>query len=97
VSYCAAVEDRGAAGAVAGERWLSLRERAAEAAFTGLRRREGVDLAAFRQRYGSDLLEEYGENLRRPLAAGLIERAGLRLRLTDRGVLLSNEVFQSFV
>ena len=47
--------------------------------------------------YGSDLLEEYGENLRRPIAAGLLERSAERLRLTDRGVLLSNEVFQAFV
>lgn len=97
VSYCAAVETRGAAAAVAGERRLDARARAAEAAFTGLRRREGVDLRAFRRRYGADLLEQYGESLRRPMAAGLLERSGERLRLTDRGVLLSNEVFQAFV
>lgn len=97
VSYCAGVEECGGAGARAGERRLGPRERAAEAAFTGLRRREGVDLAAFRQRYGADLFEEYGENLRLPIAAGLLERSAERLRLTDRGVLLSNEVFQAFV
>jgi putative oxygen-independent coproporphyrinogen III oxidase len=97
VSYCAAVETRGAAAAVAGERRLDARERAAEAAFTGLRRREGVDLPAFRRRYGTDLIEAYGDDLRRSLAAGLLEHAGERLRLTERGVLLSNEVFQAFV
>lgn len=31
------------------------------------------------------------------LAAGMLERAGSRLRLTDRGVLVSNEVLQEFV
>jgi len=96
-SYCAAVEEGGAAAAVAGERRLEARERAAEAAFTGLRRVEGLDLETFRRRYGTDLIEEYGDNLRRPLASGLLERSGERLRLTDRGVLLSNEVFQAFV
>jgi len=31
------------------------------------------------------------------LAAGLLERADGRLRLTERGRLVSNEVFQAFV
>lgn len=56
-----------------------------------------MDLAAFRRRYGTDLLAGYAESLRRPLAAGLLERVGERLRLTDRGVLLPNGVFQAFV
>jgi oxygen-independent coproporphyrinogen-3 oxidase len=82
---------------VAGERVLTAPERRAEALFTGLRRRDGVDLRAFRARHGSDPLEEYGRALRDPLDAGLIEVAGPRLRLTDRGILVSNEVFQAFV
>jgi coproporphyrinogen III oxidase-like Fe-S oxidoreductase len=43
-TYCRAVEQGGPAAAVAGHRRLTARERAAEAPFTGLRRREGVDL-----------------------------------------------------
>ena len=31
------------------------------------------------------------------LSDGLLERQGDTLRLTDRGVLLSNEVFQEFI
>jgi oxygen-independent coproporphyrinogen-3 oxidase len=95
--YCAAVEARGAAGAVAGQRLLGARERMGEAAFTGLRRREGIDLAAFRRRHGADLLDEYGPALRDSFEAGLLEAGAGRLRLTDRGLLLSNEVFQAFV
>jgi oxygen-independent coproporphyrinogen-3 oxidase len=68
-----------------------------EAAFTGLRRREGIDLAAFRRRHGADLLDEYGPALRDSFEAGLLEAEAGRLRLTDRGLLLSNEVFQAFV
>jgi hypothetical protein len=35
--------------------------------------------------------------LRDPFAADLLETAGNRLRLTGKGVLLSNEVFRAFV
>jgi len=56
--YCRAIEDRGTA--VVGERVATPRERAGEALFTGLRRRHGVDLAAFRARYGVDPLADYG-------------------------------------
>ena len=94
-AYCQAVEERGSA--VAGERVLSSRERVQEALFTGLRRREGVDLAAFRGRYGADLLADFGAQLRDAFDAQLLELESDRLRLTVRGVLLSNEVFRALV
>jgi coproporphyrinogen III oxidase-like Fe-S oxidoreductase len=62
-----------------------------------MRRRDGVDLEAFRSAYGVDVLSEYGPDLEASFAAGLVERGGARLRLTERGVLLSNEVLQAFV
>ncbi|HXK08215.1 MAG TPA: radical SAM family heme chaperone HemW [Vicinamibacteria bacterium] len=96
-TYCRAVEEGGPAAAVAGERVLSPRDRAAEALFTGLRRREGVALGAFRTRYGLEPLDEWAEGLARASTAGLVEERDGRLRLTDRGVLLSNEVFRAFV
>ena len=94
-TYCRAVE----AGetATAGERVLGDRERAQEALFTGLRRAEGVDLEGFRRRHGLDPREEWARELTEAEAAGLVAVAGARLRLTDRGVLLSNEVFRIFV
>jgi hypothetical protein len=39
----------------------------------------------------------YGEPIRRFLSDGLLEARDGALRLTDRGVLLSNEVFQEFL
>jgi oxygen-independent coproporphyrinogen III oxidase len=95
--YCRAVEDRGASAAVAGQRVLSPRERAQEALFTGLRRREGVDLEAFAAVHGVDVMSDYAAGLSAPFAGGLVERRGRSLRLTERGILLSNEVFQAFV
>jgi oxygen-independent coproporphyrinogen-3 oxidase len=95
-AYCRAVEEGGGASAVAGERRPGARERAAEALYTGLRRRAGVDLARFRLR-GLDPLEEWAVGLEEARAAGLVALEGDRLRLTDRGMLLSNEVFRAFV
>ena len=96
-AYCRAVEAGGGQAAVAGERVPSPRERAGEALFTGLRRAQGVALPDFQRRHGVDPLAVWGEPLRDVFAAGLLEVAGERLRLTERGVLLSNEVFRIFV
>jgi oxygen-independent coproporphyrinogen-3 oxidase len=72
-------------------------ERAAEAIFTGLRRLEGVDLRAFRERYGVSILDDYRAGLEPLLEAGLVAVTGDRLHLTRRGLALSNEVFLAFV
>jgi oxygen-independent coproporphyrinogen-3 oxidase len=59
----------------------------------GLRLLEGVSAAEFRRRFDVEMMEAYGEQLAQPIADGLVELAGDRLRLTERGLLLSNEVF----
>lgn len=61
-----------------------------EATFLELRRNEGVDIAAFRERYGHDLTRapKYGLFLRE----GVLAREGDRLRLTKRGRLLADLV-----
>ncbi len=96
-TYCRAVEEGGGAAAAAGERLLTARERAAEALFTGLRRRTGVDLLGYRRLYELDPLVEWRDGLDAAETAGLVAVEHGRLRLTDRGVLLSNEVFRAFV
>ena len=96
-AYCSRIEKGGPLAARDGERVLSDEERRSEALFTGLRRSEGIDPARFLERYGIDPRASYVEPLREPLAAGLIESRGGRLRLTEKGVLLSNEVFRAFV
>ena len=96
-AYCRAVEERGPAAARAGERLLTRRERAAEALFTGLRRREGVDLAALPLPPWSRSPGGVEGQLRDSFAAGLLAEAGGRVCLTDRGLLVSNEVFSALV
>ena len=58
--------------------------------FVGLRLAEGIRPAAEEWR-------RYQAPISRFLTDGLLERQGDTLRLTDRGVLVSNEVFQEFL
>lgn len=96
-AYTRAVETAGGAAARAGERSLQDAERRAEALFTGLRRARGIDRASFQRRYGVDPLEEFGPALADAFEAKLIADEDGVLRLTDDGVLVSNEVFRALV
>ncbi len=58
--------------------------------FVGLRLLDGITPDA-------EDWSEHGTAIRRFLAAGLLDQSGPTIRLTHRGVLLSNEVFQEFL
>jgi oxygen-independent coproporphyrinogen-3 oxidase len=83
--------------AVAHRRKLSDMDRATEALFMGLRLREGINLAEFRADYGLDVVGRYGSELAKLEDSGLIQLDRERLRLTQKGMLLSNEVFVVFI
>ena len=83
--------------AVREEHELSDAERTADAIFMGLRLTEGISLAEFKSDYEVDIFEQYRTELEKQMEAGLVEIEDGRLRLTDRGRLLSNEVFMIFV
>jgi len=68
-----------------------------EAIFLALRTRAGIDLAAFSRRYGVDLINTYGSNVDKLIAGGFLELAGGALRLTQKGVLVSNLVMSEFM
>lgn len=72
-------------------------ERTAEAWILGLRLDTGVSVAEVVRRTGNPLALPPMDRLQRVISAGLLFRQGDRLRLTPRGVLLSNEVFQAFL
>jgi len=70
----------------------------AETMILGLRLvREGVRLADFRERFGRELINAYGDEISEMESAGLLEIDGERVQLTARGRLLGNEVFQQFL
>lgn len=74
---------------------VSLNAAREEEFFLGLRMTSGINLAQIALRYG--LSPKFRETIAELQSAGLIEQSGDVVRLTARGRLLSNEVFQRFL
>ncbi|MGD0345419.1 MAG: radical SAM family heme chaperone HemW [Terracidiphilus sp.] len=77
--------------------WLTLAQQHEEAWFLGLRTNAGVELSALRDEFGEELVEPALEAVERLVRDGLLVFDGMRVRLSARGRLLSNEVFQEFL
>jgi oxygen-independent coproporphyrinogen-3 oxidase len=73
-----------------GRREATPADPASERFFVGLRLSEGIVAAAAE-------LDRWSEPIARFVGDGLLERDGARLRLSARGVLVSNEVLQEFL
>ena len=65
----------------------------ADTAILGLRLNNGLATGEFERRFARSLDEVYGPVLTEAVSLGLLERENGRLRLTQRGRLLANEVF----
>jgi coproporphyrinogen III oxidase-like Fe-S oxidoreductase len=94
-AYCEAAL---AATAIPGEsERLEGAKRAGEAIMLALRTAEGVDLAAFRERYGIDVHQRYRSVVDDLVAAGVLAADPARLRLTERGRFVANDVCGAFL
>lgn len=69
----------------------------AEFMFLGLRLTEGVSFDRFRARFGRELYEIYGTQVRELVEAGLLAEDAKGIRLTRRGIDVSNVVFEKFL
>ncbi|HKW17308.1 MAG TPA: radical SAM family heme chaperone HemW [Terriglobales bacterium] len=76
---------------------VSARSALEEAFFLGLRLSRGVNLGEFAHAFGDDAAVEYSGAISELIAAGLLEQEGDVIRLTAKGRLLSNEVFERFI
>jgi oxygen-independent coproporphyrinogen-3 oxidase len=65
--------------------------------FLGLRMVRGVELDQIAGKYGNRALERVKSIVNEAIADGLLERVHNRVRLTQSGRLLSNEVFERFL
>ncbi len=70
---------------------------ASEFIFLGMRLKAGVSFEDYRTLYGSEIREKYAAELRDLQENELVEISGDRLRLTRKGMLFSNNVFEAFV
>ena len=78
---------------------LSCAELLEEFMFMGLRRSEGASLAEARERFGVDVLQRFAFELAPLFEQKLIayDASTQRLRLTERGMEVGNQIFEVFV
>ncbi len=76
---------------------LTRREAMEEFFFLGLRQMEGVNLLDFAEQFGQDTIEWFYEAIDENIRDGLLEQDGVWLRLTARGIDVSNVVFARFL
>jgi oxygen-independent coproporphyrinogen-3 oxidase len=78
---------------VAERETMSGEERARERLVIGLRRLSGLDLREFSRETGFSVERLGGEALQRFIEQGFLERTGTSLRLTRRGLLISDSLW----
>mgnify|MGYP005783386767 FL=1 len=76
---------------------LSREEQMAEFMILGLRKTAGISAEEFRSLYGTGIKEVYGSQIRRFEKEGLLTEEDGMIRLTPRGIDVSNYVFCEFV
>jgi oxygen-independent coproporphyrinogen-3 oxidase len=77
--------------------WTGSVQQHEEAWFLGLRLNAGVDVAKLEREFGGELVRPACEVARQLARDGLLEFDGYHARLTQRGRLMSNDVFQEFI
>ena len=98
VRFAAAdVLEKYVAGSPAQKTAVSTANALEERFFLGLRLNRGVDLSEVAADFGRSALDNLFAAINQLIGDGLLQRDGVRISLTPRGRLLSNEVFQSFL
>lgn len=92
--YLSAVE---AGNARITEEHLSQREQMEEEMFLGLRKKSGVCMARFEEKFGRSFDGLYGEIIRDLVQQGLMQIDGDRVRMTKRGLFLGDTVAERFI
>lgn len=81
------------AGAIVEDEDIGRELEMAETAMLALRLTEGLSLADFAARYGQEFWPTFAHRLDDVRPLGLLQEAGGRVRLSERGRMLGNEVF----
>ncbi len=73
------------------------REYISDCIFLGLRRLEGIDLSAFKERHDFDILHKYGDVLETYISSGYLTVQNDHLKLTRKALFVSDEILSEFV
>lgn len=76
---------------------LTRREAMEEFFFLGLREMKGVSLIEFAEEFGEDTIDWFEDAIVQNIKDGLLVQEGGRLRLTQKGIDVSNFVFERFL
>ena len=76
---------------------LSTKEKMEEFMFLGLRITKGVLVTDFYDRFGMELIDVFEKPIQKNISFGLLKYENLYLRLTDKGLDLSNRVMGDFL
>jgi len=76
---------------------LTMKGEMSDTIFLGLRKMEGVSLKEFELSFGISLLNLYAEQVKELISDGFVRIENGRLKLTQKGILLGNEVFLRFI
>lgn len=76
---------------------IGVKEEMEEEMFLGLRKTEGISTERFYQKYGKTLVDVFGNRLTQLKERSLIDEEAGHIRLTSKGRILGNEVFQEFL
>lgn len=76
---------------------LTLSQQYAEFMFMGLRMMEGISEETFFKRFGKKIEDIYHHELQQLMQDSLLIQENNRIRLTDRGIDISNYVFEKFI
>ncbi|ORO75251.1 radical SAM family heme chaperone HemW [Streptococcus oralis] len=79
------------------EEHLSQREQMEEEMFLGLRKKSGVSMVRFEEKFGRSFDGLYGEVIRDLVQQGLMQVDGDRVRMTKRGLFLGDTVAERFI
>ena len=92
--YLSAVEE---GNARITEEHLSQKERMEEEMFLGLRKKSGVSMVRFEEKFGRSFDGLYGEIVRELVQQGLMQIENDRVRMTKRGLFLGDTVAERFI
>ena len=92
--YLKAVEE---GSARINEEHLSQREQMEEEMFLGLRKKSGVSMVRFEEKFERSFQELYGDIVKDLIQQGLMQVDGDRVRMTKRGLFLGDTVAERFI